>query len=466
MLFSKNNNVAAPTINGRNKYESVEHYFLAIAKDVRYVQQCTDLLGHILGPSSARTSRILAEYMSWILYILLTTKSAILRREGQTLQTATTTPGMEVCQLKYVQESVPLEKTALWSRLSSVLLRNTSLTTVALFSVTLLYGIRFQSERIMQRKLSALSLSPDQYQGQARRDVYLLQRKEMIRRGRDIVSGIAEAPSNTTDATNLKKPDGKSNVDENVPNQGSYQAPLWDRMLPRLYAVLRSVVVALDRALLSNVEGGPHDPVAATTMPEAASTVATTTLEDRLRQVFLWIFQFHLACYCISGKYPTILHRFVKQTVVMTRVDDHRPQPTQPSSSVMPMVGAMMLCRLSYQFLFHAISQPLIRYCATQRHSSFLRRRRKGTFQNTITMTATPAQTGVALVGQSPRTERASHMACYICQQPPLYPSCLIPCGHVFCWYCIQQWITDHDAKCPICRVQCAAKDVMYLYNV
>jgi hypothetical protein len=210
MLFSKNNNVAAPTINGRNKYESVEHYFLAIAKDVRYVQQCTDLLGHILGPSSARTSRILAEYMSWILYILLTTKSAILRREGQTLQTATTTPGMEVCQLKYVQESVPLEKTALWSRLSSVLLRNTSLTTVALFSVTLLYGIRFQSERIMQRTLSALSLSPDQYQGQARRNVYLLQRKEMIRRGRDIVSGIAEAPSNTTDATNLKKPDGKS----------------------------------------------------------------------------------------------------------------------------------------------------------------------------------------------------------------------------------------------------------------
>jgi hypothetical protein len=65
-------------------------------------------------------------------------------------------------------------------------------------------------------------------------------------------------------------------------------------------------------------------------------------------------------------------------------------------------------------------------------------------------------------------TTTPSVVGCYICQQKRiLYPSCLIHCGHVFCWYCIQQWITQHDTKCPICRTMttCQSNDVMLLYN-
>jgi Ring finger domain len=451
---SEENGITTSSMNSNKRNESVEQYLLAASKDRRDVQQCSDLLRQILRPAaSARTSRILAEYISWILYILLTTKTTTLRKEGGTVQRATTTPGMEVCQVRYCRESGALEKTTLWSRLSSTLLRNSSMTIVALFSVTFLYGIRWQSERIMQSEVAGASVNHNQFQGQARRNVFLLQRQEMIRRSRDVVRGAAAMASSTaTDGTNVKPPD---------------QSRIGDRMLPRLGAILRAIVVALDKALSSKVTNGPHDrQVATTNIPEATSTVSSTTLEDRLYQVFLWIFQFHVACYCISGNHPTIFHRFVKDRVVTNEAVGRGSEPVQESSSIVPLVGALLLCRLSYQLLFHAISQPLIRYCATLRYSSLLRWRKTINSVETTRRTPVPAQHTVSLVGRSPQTERASHMACYICQQPPLYPSCLIPCGHVFCWYCIQQWITDHDTSCPICRVPSSSKDVMHLYNV
>lgn len=28
-----------------------------------------------------------------------------------------------------------------------------------------------------------------------------------------------------------------------------------------------------------------------------------------------------------------------------------------------------------------------------------------------------------------------------------------LPCGHMFCNQCIQQWVTQHNATCPVCRL-------------
>jgi Ring finger domain len=86
----------------------------------------------------------------------------------------------------------------------------------------------------------------------------------------------------------------------------------------------------------------------------------------------------------------------------------------------------------------------------------------------TTTQEATLLPDTIGTSTTSATTTTPSVVGCYICQQKHiLYPSCLIQCGHVFCWYCIQQWITQHDTKCPICRTMttCQSNDVMLLYN-
>lgn len=41
--------------------------------------------------------------------------------------------------------------------------------------------------------------------------------------------------------------------------------------------------------------------------------------------------------------------------------------------------------------------------------------------------------------------------------------STICPCGHVFCWYCIQDWVTEKP-ECPLCRVHCEQSDLLAVY--
>ena len=55
---------------------------------------------------------------------------------------------------------------------------------------------------------------------------------------------------------------------------------------------------------------------------------------------------------------------------------------------------------------------------------------------------------------------------CAICRTPERkYPACSVRCGHVFCWYCIYQWVSQTIPECPICRQQCHPNDILPLYN-
>lgn len=39
-----------------------------------------------------------------------------------------------------------------------------------------------------------------------------------------------------------------------------------------------------------------------------------------------------------------------------------------------------------------------------------------------------------------------------------------IPCGHIFCWECILEWLTTKN-ECPICREPSKPSNVVYLFN-
>jgi peroxin-10 len=56
-----------------------------------------------------------------------------------------------------------------------------------------------------------------------------------------------------------------------------------------------------------------------------------------------------------------------------------------------------------------------------------------------------------------------------ICRQPRRRPGCP-PCGHVFCWTCLQRWLLHQTEggkgpSCPYCRAPCRPQDVLALHR-
>ena len=43
---------------------------------------------------------------------------------------------------------------------------------------------------------------------------------------------------------------------------------------------------------------------------------------------------------------------------------------------------------------------------------------------------------------------------CPICYENIRYPSCIIPCNHMFCEPCINKWLMTKQT-CPVCRIDC-----------
>jgi E3 ubiquitin-protein ligase RNF5 len=56
-------------------------------------------------------------------------------------------------------------------------------------------------------------------------------------------------------------------------------------------------------------------------------------------------------------------------------------------------------------------------------------------------------------------------LECYICLDPPAYPVAT-PCGHIFCWKCLQRWISGlSELQCPVCKNGLDMSRVISLYS-
>lgn len=52
---------------------------------------------------------------------------------------------------------------------------------------------------------------------------------------------------------------------------------------------------------------------------------------------------------------------------------------------------------------------------------------------------------------------------CILCLEDR-HDTCTTPCGHLFCWTCIMEWL-DQKEECPVCRDPMKKSDVVYLMN-
>ena len=487
---------------------------------------------------------VVLEYISWMLYILLTTKShshndhdnSSSRSNNDSFSNSITTPGMEICQVEYsttprtgsssTGNSSNNNNTTTTNRSSSASLsrkvplllsllyhRTTSVTTRLLSMTTIWYGIRLwschvqQKERRRQQQHQHQQRSIQNYNrltGPSRQDVFHRQRLEMIRRGNDV-------PYNSTELSSTSSPP----TTDHGRNE-STASVLVPSLSQRIRNALETFIVSIDTAIQSLPLDGPHYPTpsSATIGPpvrihtaidtnHAIATTTTTTTpvlasnETTLVHTIRWIYQFYMAYYYVCGNYPSILHQLFG---VRPATNANTVQPwSSTGRTVIPVIGKLIMLQLSWKLLLYGVSQPMVDYwfkmkpqvkqlwrSMTKTLGITRRRRREQKYLymegvSPIPTCTPPINSDKNDAVKDLNDQPLNVLVCGICRNSGsattndtltisnrnsiIFPSCSIKCGHVFCWYCIQQWLTYYDTKCPICRTICTTNDVQLLYN-
>jgi hypothetical protein len=158
-----------------------------------------------------------------------------------------------------------------------------------------------------------------------------------------------------------------------------------------------------------------------------------------------WIFRLHLAQFLITGKFPTMFHRLLglqHQRESTSRV------PVQPSTH------RMVALLIGIQG-----SASLVRFCLkwwTDRLARYLEATRRA---------SSTSKNGALKVTKQISEQYPIQSTCAICRTTRNHPAASSNCGHVFCWACLNHWVSSVKEACPYCRAPCRLEDIQPLYN-
>ncbi len=192
----------------------------------------------------------------------------------------------------------------------------------------------------------------------------------------------------------------------------------------------------------------------------------------------LWLVRLHLAHFLLTGKYPTLLHRFLglKLRREAVTVGDNTTTTTtiidRPSTS--RAIAVMLLLQASTSLV-----QNTSYWCAEQVAKFLEARARRRSIDQRKTERLSKAQLRNKLdsvfnnknsaigssMEKSRNRSRDTKILCTICRLERKHPAAPSSCGHVLCWNCLIQWVSTVRPECPICRAPCTAKDVLPLHN-
>jgi hypothetical protein len=177
---------------------------------------------------------------------------------------------------------------------------------------------------------------------------------------------------------------------------------------------------------------GPH------TVPEENGGQSSQS-----RSIASWLLRLHLALYCMNGRYASWQHRILGSSFEVSEENRLVNRPT-----TYRIVGLMILAQAMGTTL-RAVSHLMVHSLVNSMESSG---------PAAITPSIDFGKTSTEFLGE------ASAM-CGICHQVRRHPACPVGCGHVFCWTCLQQWVTTVRPECPICRTNCPSREILPLYN-
>ncbi|KAK8806881.1 hypothetical protein WA588_005680, partial [Blastocystis sp. NMH] len=75
-------------------------------------------------------------------------------------------------------------------------------------------------------------------------------------------------------------------------------------------------------------------------------------------------------------------------------------------------------------------------------------------------MSTTPSSS----FSDQPDEQKKKSFACCICMDTPTDPV-LTPCGHLFCWSCLDNWLEMNHDDCPVCRGKVTKENVTPIYG-
>ena len=138
----------------------------------------------------------------------------------------------------------------------------------------------------------------------------------------------------------------------------------------------------------------------------------------------------HRAVFVVRGSVLLLSHRFAGLRHV-------RHSAFSPPSTSIAGVGVLLLLQLALDL------------------TSYLRR----AFLNRRHARLTARSAGSSATPEVPPSPQAR--ICSLCLGQRRHPS-LAPCGHVYCWSCLHEWLAD-KRECPLCRKECAPQSVRCL---
>jgi Ring finger domain len=223
---------------------------------------------------------------------------------------------------------------------------------------------------------------------------------------------------------------------------------------------------------------GPH----AVWNESAASSTMSHPQRVQALSIGAWIVRLHLAFYCLGGgecrhSYPSWLHRLFRLSFVPSRdALAHRPNGTptlagmlivaQAIGAGVPAITRAMLRYLERKGLLGSASPPpsagaksSIKFVS--RRDELPRKRVEPHVSVSEASHGRPRTNAPASSASASFANATAERTCMICRQVRRDPACP-PCGHVFCWSCLQQWL-EHRPSCPYCRTSCRPQNVMAL---
>jgi hypothetical protein len=173
--------------------------------------------------------------------------------------------------------------------------------------------------------------------------------------------------------------------------------------------------------------------------------------------VLTWLLRLHLAHFCFTGKYPTILHRLLRLDHATTDNGktpiDFRPQTNRAVALLIGFQSSATFAR----FVLNWVAKRVAEYMESRQGSS-----------STRPSPSSLTQTVFKYHHQNNNRKKVkskSGSVCGICRLERDHPAAPISCGHVFCWSCLYQWISTVQKACPLCRSSCRTQDILPLYN-
>ena len=184
---------------------------------------------------------------------------------------------------------------------------------------------------------------------------------------------------------------------------------------------------------------GPHDVVSNSGSTQSAFNWA------------MWLLRLHLAHYCITGKYPTWLHRFtgIEFERTTTKIVN-RPGQLRTVGVVILVQGIVSLVRHTTNSLANWMADRHLEARTVRDATKYT--------PSLVSLFQRPLPTSNS---SGPRATQT----CAICRNPRSNPAAPSTCGHVFCWTCLMQWVSTVRPECPLCRSPCQPQDILALYR-